>query len=369
MLWAVINFGSLTPLEYISVAARERVHTETLRWLLSKDSPLPAPSRMRLLDRLCGLPDPESGTPDLREIVEVETEKEHVDLWIGVRGPNRGYSVVIENKLKSREHSDQLTRYDGHLKAGDVRLFLTLIGERPRANATWFPLTYDKMAQALDTEIRQVKAREERLPHAEFLADYQALLSRLVYAAALVTTESDMYAGHSVVFATKTIKSPPADFAEYVVKLKLRTILQKAWMLKLGLETFARLGDPPGWKWEIGETHGAGLLTCKIHWAGSQVSGTGRYDIGVQVQHDVFKFFCQPHPYGEPVTTDQNAEIRTILTAVQLALPHGVLGFSSPKRLGFSSFGLPFVSEPPTRSIPAWTHQLAEHVRRLQSVI
>jgi hypothetical protein len=40
------DYEHLTPLEYLSLADRERIHTETLHWLLGEDSPINARARL-----------------------------------------------------------------------------------------------------------------------------------------------------------------------------------------------------------------------------------------------------------------------------------------------------------------------------------
>jgi hypothetical protein len=94
------------------------------------------------------------------------------------------------------------------------------------------------------------------------VADYEQLLRRLVGAIERVVYLPDAYAGNGAVFEDRTVAEPPDDFASfaaYVRKMRLRTILQKAWMRALGLATLASMPGPP-LRWRVDETRGAALL-------------------------------------------------------------------------------------------------------------
>lgn len=80
---------------------------------------------------------------DLRG-VEVRREWKNIDLLIICKEPS--FLIVVENKVASREHSDQLSRYqkiiaDQYPDLPTLFIYLTLDGEEPSSDS-WMPYTY-----------------------------------------------------------------------------------------------------------------------------------------------------------------------------------------------------------------------------------
>jgi len=87
---------------------------------------------------------------DLRG-VEVEREWKNIDLLITCKEPR--FAVVVENKVDSKEHSDQLNRYrqvmaDHHPGMKCLFVFLTPDGDEP-SEADWVPYTYTQIHSVL----------------------------------------------------------------------------------------------------------------------------------------------------------------------------------------------------------------------------
>lgn len=106
--------------EYLGIADQERIHTQTLAWILDpKDSPL-SPSQIRCVYKklFC---------TDLQPI-SVSTEDKNIDLVIYFEG----YIIGVENKLKSRQSDSQLANYKAELGKkykNNTLYFLTFSGE------------------------------------------------------------------------------------------------------------------------------------------------------------------------------------------------------------------------------------------------
>jgi len=87
---------------------------------------------------------------DLRGIV-VRREWEHIDLLISCQEPP--FVVVVENKVDSKEHSNQLSRYQDTMKRRypnhrPLFVYLTPDGEEP-SEETWVPYSYQDLYNVL----------------------------------------------------------------------------------------------------------------------------------------------------------------------------------------------------------------------------
>jgi len=83
--------------------------------------------------------------------VEVRREWNHIDLLVTCSEPS--LAVVIENKVGSSEHSDQLNRYEQTIKKhygnrGTLLVYLTPNGDEPSAEA-WVPYSYRDIYRVL----------------------------------------------------------------------------------------------------------------------------------------------------------------------------------------------------------------------------
>jgi hypothetical protein len=321
------NFEGITPLEYLSLGSRERIHTETLRWLLSNDSPLSSGGSVRLLQALC------SGLPQITEVLKVVTEYKQLDLVVKVcRRDSTESHIVIENKLKSAEGPQQLRRYDetaAALGAVSGKFFLTLIGEPAASSPDWRSITY---RQFYDSLLAEVTARPP-VQSAEFVRDYVDLLSRLVGAVERVVAYPDPYA--AIVFGERT--GEDAAFAKYVEKTRLKTILQRAWMRELGTRIAGR--EPRYWdRWSTGETRGNALITFHL----APILRSGRsVDVGVQMQSGQAKIFASPNPYVPEASQDTHDAVRLVLQAFAKKLGDPEAKRTTPRDKGFSSFQAP----------------------------
>lgn len=87
---------------------------------------------------------------DLRGI-EIKREWEHIDLLITCKQPP--FAVVVENKVYSQEHSDQLRRYEStvgyHVRdLPTLLVYLTPDGDEP-SEERWLPYTYADIHRVL----------------------------------------------------------------------------------------------------------------------------------------------------------------------------------------------------------------------------
>lgn len=319
------DFGTMTPLEFLSLGDRERIHTETLRWLLSNDSPLSSGGAVRFLGDLC------PGLPQIVEVLDAFTEYRSLDLVVKVRSAGSAIEhVVIENKLKSAEHSAQLRRYDEEAtKLGTMgKFFMTLIGEPAASSADWRSITYRQFYDSLSAE---VTARPP-VQSVEYVRDYLQLLSRLVGAVERVVASPEPYA--AIVFGAGERAEEDVAFAKYVEKTRLKTILQRAWMRELGTLIAGRA--PRYWdRWSTGETRGNALIT--FHLAPILRSGQS-VDVGVQMQSGQAKIFASPTGYAAGASIDTHQSVGSVLGALAGELGSPDAKRTTPRDKGFSSF-------------------------------
>lgn len=347
------DYGRLSPLEYLALADRERIHTETLRWLFSEDSPLPSTNRLTVLERLAGRTFPG------RLVTGASTEQEYVDLVVDLEHDGRHEYVALENKLKSAEHSEQLRRYDTVLdRRGDsTKLFLTLLGEDPRSSADWRPISYTDLYDAV------ALARPER--HTEYVTDYEQLLRRLLGAVQRVLTTSDAYAGNGAVFDERIAQEPPTDFllfARYIRKMRLRTLLQQAWMRGLGLSIIS-VGSVAFSHWQVSESRGAASLQFDFTQVRDEADRA--YSVGVQLQHGSFKVFCAPYPYAKGAGQQQSVAAERTLLRMQQALGLPGRKLTTARTHGFRSFKASELAPHGTLAIAAWHAALEPVLRRV----
>lgn len=110
--------------EYLGIADMERIHSQILAWIFSSDfGALTEKQKIELLEKVF----------DLTNVVRIEkilTESHRIDILIETDSE----LIVIENKIKSSQHSDQLARYVEHFsKTHAIKpkfYFLTLVKEK-----------------------------------------------------------------------------------------------------------------------------------------------------------------------------------------------------------------------------------------------
>lgn len=335
-------FQPLSPLEVMSLANLERVHTSILAWILGADSPIPLRQRADLFAALGG----GAAVPDPVALSSV-TEKDSIDLVATLERPGGRQLLAIEAKLRSKEHSKQLAKYDEVLsRVGDAvcaKVFLTLDGTPPESSPSWRAVSY------VDLEVMLRRAYAASGVTNVYVADFLQMLQRLVtLLSGLGTPDYDsIYFGET---AADPIDAP--GLARYVDSMKCGKTLQECWMRKLFRETVALLprGLPPHWRCEVTETHGQALLdilNTALH---------PGYAIGLQVQHDAVKLFCCPYPPHESDDA-QTARADQLLREVMAAA--GVKGKpTKPRSRGFTSVRV--ASSPKNRDLHAWARCVSD---------
>lgn len=335
-----VDFGKRTFLEWVSLAARERVYSAAFAWALDEKSPLPLEQRLSIVAALSG-----AETASTRAI-KASTEHERIDLLLTVEREIGPLSIAIENKIKATEGQGQLAIYDQHLDKlpGTVKkVFLTLTGEAPRSGADWLPVTYTVLLDALRAQPASIDP---------YVADLCDALARLV--AACDVTREDAEDAAVAAFKDQDIANVTA-VATYIDEMRLNKVVQRRWMMALA----ARLGVKSPWQVSFDETRGQALLNV-----GAALRDRPGYQVGVQLQWRTLKAFCAPYPYLSDADEDKHRTVETILETIRsgLALSRNARPSNSQKR-GFRSFSI--AKLPPGRNLDEWTVGLKPQFARL----
>ena len=94
-------------------ATKELSQDAFLRWLLENyNDPIVGPAAIKLLRKWMGLYPGQDF--DVSKITKIKTyaQHKHIDLIVDVTADNNLYSFIIEDKTRSSEHDNQLTRYN-----------------------------------------------------------------------------------------------------------------------------------------------------------------------------------------------------------------------------------------------------------------
>lgn len=258
--------------EYLGLADVERIHSQFLAWVLSENcKALDQKERSLLLMNLFGV----SG-----QLVSIHTERNGIDILIVTETD----VIVIENKLKSSQHSGQLAKYEEHIKKIYPKhipyyFFLTLVNEKATGNP-WKSLNYSILYKQLSS-VKIIPGTN----HGVILTEYLLFLKRLHE---VVTDFHENVKQYDMVFLDGKKKKHEKEEEDYksvnkwfIASNQLETILQKSFLIKLVDE----VKNPVG---RISETRGDALVDFKIE---SDLKFEGRlYSTALQLQGETIKF-------------------------------------------------------------------------------
>ena len=128
--------------EYLAIADLERIHSQTIAWLFSPDClALGTVDKNQTLKDLFSI--------STGKVVSIQTEKNGIDILIETTTD----IIIIENKIKSSQHSNQLNKYKNYCDKAFPGLtkhyyYLTLIGERADSKS-WEHISYIQLYDRL----------------------------------------------------------------------------------------------------------------------------------------------------------------------------------------------------------------------------
>lgn len=252
--------------DYLSMAHAERIHSQVLGWLLSlEEAILPEKQKSSFLNSLFGLNEEFTA-------IEANTEVDSIDIIIET---NLG-GFLIENKLKSSEHSGQTKKYAERYPK-HKKYYLSLIGEFPFHNE-WTAITYKHLRDSLNLINISESFRESY-----FLEDYQLTVNNLVttYEAFLVNPTAYPNVFNDGVKTKDQKKESYKDHIQNYIRVnQLETIFQKAYLHEIMKNTDV------GYYYEVNESHGNALLQVVVF---EVIYNEKKYNVGFQLQADTFK--------------------------------------------------------------------------------
>ena len=279
----------------ISVADMEKVHSAVIGWMLSdKCEAFGQNIRSKLLQQIFG--DMES--PEVYDHIEAFIEWNSIDILIitteGKGDEEKKKCWVIENKIKSSQHSNQLDRYvdticdeEQYQSYDKAYCFLTLIEEPPRCSkdVKWVNTRYQDLLRYF-CSVSRLNSNKDGIILKEYFSCIKKLNDSL-------NDFLDHYTDYENVFndgslrKTEKLKKwanldticPNGKFYRYISDNGLETIFQKCFLATIVPKTsFKDLS------YSISETRGSALVDFQY-----ESIDEGRVKIGIQFQNGSFK--------------------------------------------------------------------------------
>ncbi|GAA6765728.1 hypothetical protein AAFH68_16660 [Flavobacterium sp. CGRL1] len=231
---------SKTFFEYLGIADMERIHSQILAWIFSSDfRGITEKQKITLLEKTFGL-------ANVSSIEKILTETYRIDILIETDRE----LIVIENKIKSSQHSDQLARYVEHFKKTHKIqpkfYFLTLVEEKVK-DSNWKRISYQHIYECLSS----LELLDN--PQSVIFKEYRSYLAKLTS----LLMEFQMNASkYDMVFLDgKKRKEDKVNFVyrndneRFIADNQLETILQKSFLNSLSqriLNVESRVMDTRG---------------------------------------------------------------------------------------------------------------------------
>ena len=115
--------------------------------------------------------------------VEIRREWKSIDILILINEDRTNIAITIENKIRSSEHSNQLTRYREIIEKefpNHIKLFIYLTPDKiPPEDQTWKPFSYSTIADIMDY-ILDFKRDSLNVNAFTFLSQYGIMLRRYI---------------------------------------------------------------------------------------------------------------------------------------------------------------------------------------------
>ena len=264
----------------IGVADMEKVHSAVIGWMFSDDCK--ALTKQKKSELLCSLFHVSPSQTFNSFVVEVE----HHDIDILIITDNNT-CWVIENKVKSSQHSNQLDKYYDIINGNPVTIgrktqsiqnymhlnahycFLTLVGEKPQClNNVWVNTTYNDFSKSLRGALFNANTNDDSI----ILNEYLYCITNLATALDDFINNHQQYPNVFINGANKKKQN-----GNYIADNGLETIFQKCFLSHIKKQT--KYFDD----FDISETHGVALAEKK------DVLLIKGYKLGIQFQHGSFK--------------------------------------------------------------------------------
>lgn len=327
--------------EYLGMANLEKSHSQFFAWLISKNChAINDEQKINILKKLFSV---DESTTEIKKII---TEWKNIDILI----ETNNCVIVIENKLKSSIHSEQLKKYKEICKDENNGLkksyyLLSLIGESPDCEG-WKIITYDKIYSV----INELKLNIKNNNHFAIIEEYKKYLGKLTQ------THHNFLKNHtkySYVFEkNKELTTDHADEEVFIKENNLETIFQKSFMLNLLHKT--KLTG------QVSETRGNALIDLVSEY--DILYNKKSYKTLIQLQSNTIKFvFANYKEYK----TSNKKEIKDVYKIFE--------GLSEKEKMGYNKINKPktkaYVSISSKLEEELWSYQIDELCKFIKAEI
>lgn len=260
--------------EYLGIAHVERIHSQFFAWIFSTNcEAIETKKKNILLQNIFQLKTNST-------IINTQTERDGIDILIQTDKE----IIVIENKIKSSQHSNQLSRYKEYCdkefpNVTKYYYFLTLIGETSD-DKNWKRISYSNIYKHLKS--LSLKPNDS---HSVIVDEYLVFLKRL---SSIVDDFTKNVKSYDMVFKDgKKKKKDKINFVyqndneKFIADNQLETILQKSFLVSLANKVETSKGI-------ITDTRGDALVDFPIEW--DILFDKKSYSTIIQLQQDTIKF-------------------------------------------------------------------------------
>jgi hypothetical protein len=295
----------------MGLADKERIHSQFLFWFFRLEKNI-VPDEVKRDFLITFLNDDDCGYKDFYSY----TEKSNIDIII----TSDKMALIIENKLKSSQHSKQTFKYDEIFnelcveypefkREKTIKVLLSLIDERPES-PEWIPITFHKLHEAFESIMPKLN---NDVPEVIIINEYIKSIKKLIDTYDYFL--KNYYNFPQVFEKDKKSNIKEAENNEYIKNLGLRIIYQKGFYTKTmeiieqsyknNIFPYKNKEFP---EWRVGEERGDALIQIIFEYYFEK-----KYFLGIQYQGNSFKFNYQSSDYKKS-TTDE-AEIKYGITA------------------------------------------------------
>ena len=266
--------------EFLSLSHQERIHSQIISWIFSNNfKGIKESEKIKLLNSIFKL--------NIEQVEFAITEYKNIDILVKTNDS----ILVIENKLKSSQHSNQLDKYLKICKEDFPHLnqkfyFLTLIGEKSN-DKNWENISYENLYENLKT----LKLIDNN--HSTIFKEYLTFLTKLV---SIFKDFSENYFNYKTVFLDgkkkkidKIYYDYPSLNEEFIGKNQLETIFQKCLLNKIANHFNYEVSN-------VTDTRGEALIDFIFQTVKYKKK---EYNIFMQLQFDNIKFAIASKNYNE----------------------------------------------------------------------
>lgn len=282
----------------IGVADMERIHSAVIGWMLSDECmAFDIAVRSDILNKLF-----DRKTDGIYTEIKSYLEWEDIDiLFVTEDSQGNKDCWVVENKIKSSQHSNQLDKYEDNINDKNKKsfndmfadhqkhfAFLTLIGEQAKSKSgKWLNVTYQKLVELLTYNIKELQDNAD----AVILREYYHTIQLLVTAAEEFINNPRKYWN---VFEdgwkakeNKHATDYEDDISRFIRMNNLETIFQKMYFTKVLNEVLDKCHVPYE-KCHVGETRGNADFA--IHFSNYPNPEEDDFHFDISFQAGTFKF-------------------------------------------------------------------------------